>query len=94
MQDSYHQPYGRTALSWASSIGHVKAAELLLEAGADTNATDHGLNTSLIWASANGHAEILRLLLEVGAAKNCTDHNGRTALMRAAGNGRAPWGPH
>ena len=73
----------------AADRGHLKVIQLLLEAGADTNAIDENLATASMAASHNGHLEVVRLLLEAGADTNATDysHSEATALMAAAHNG-------
>ena len=71
----------------AADRGHLKVIQLLLEAGADTNAIDENLATASMAASHNGHLEVVRLLLEAGADANAIDENMATALMDADQNG-------
>lgn len=54
-----------TALSLASSHGHVPVVRTLLAHGAEVN-LNTGV-TALLFASAHGHAECVRLLLDNGA---------------------------
>jgi uncharacterized protein len=60
---------GATALMLASFNNHKKVAELLLDAGADANAStkETGLSTPIEYAAAKGHLEIIRMLLRAGA---------------------------
>ena len=59
--------------------------ELLLDAGADTEAKDLEFGqTSLIWATRKGHAEVVKQLLEAGADIEAKDRDGRTSLSWAA----------
>ena len=49
--------------------GHVATAALLLERGADVNATEEfGGQSALMWAAAQKQPDMIRLLLEHGAA--------------------------
>ncbi|MEJ2111162.1 MAG: ankyrin repeat domain-containing protein [Acidobacteriota bacterium] len=62
--------YEATALHTASRNGHTEIVKLLLEAGANVDATGNDDVTALHAASQNGHAEIVELLLEAGANVN------------------------
>jgi hypothetical protein len=62
-------------------------ARLLLDKGAEINATDEYGRTPLSWAAYNGHEAIARLLLDKGAEVNATDDYGVTPLSEAASNG-------
>ncbi|XP_029414483.1 ankyrin repeat and SOCS box protein 3 isoform X1 [Nannospalax galili] len=61
---------GFSALHLAASQGHWKIAQILLEAGADPNATTLEENTPLFVAVENGQIDVLRLLLRHGANVN------------------------
>ncbi|XP_063085417.1 ankyrin repeat and SOCS box protein 3 isoform X2 [Cavia porcellus] len=61
---------GFCALHFAASQGHRKIAQILLEAGADPNATTLEDTTPLFLAVENGHIDVLRLLLQHGANVN------------------------
>jgi len=76
---------GATAMIFASEFGHVEVAHLLLDRGANVNAssTNYGW-TSLMWASQNGRVEIARLLLDRGANMIAASTNGWTSLMVAS----------
>ena len=95
-------PEGETALMAASYAGSIDTVRLLLEAGADVNATDtYQKQTALMWAATEGHADVVKALLDAKADPNVkaavttlterkhADHptGGFTALMYAARNG-------
>jgi uncharacterized protein len=58
----------------------VKIARMLLDAGADVNATQQGGWTPLQQAAAHGNTELVRLLLERGADKSAAAENGKRAI--------------
>ena len=61
---------------------------LLLEHGADVNATTSSGMSSLHWAARNGHMELIELLLEQrGIRRNSKDSNDQTPMLGAAENG-------
>lgn len=80
---------GRTALMWAAGKGHLDIANLLLEAGANINATEFDGTTPLVWAAGSGHTNIVQRLLQQKATVNLAAEDGSTALMLAAGEGHA-----
>jgi ankyrin repeat protein len=74
-----------TALIAAARNGHVDVAKVLLENGADTEATNRFGETALMEASQANHCDVIHVLVENGAdleAKRI--EQGRTALMHAA----------
>jgi ankyrin repeat protein len=82
---------GMTALHWAARMGDAALAEVLLSAGARTDAaTRNGAYTALHLASRTGSAEVVRRLLKAGADPAAvTSAGGTTALHFAAGAGSA-----
>jgi ankyrin repeat protein len=75
-----------TALMYAAhdAIGRVGVVGVLLEAGAELDATDNDGQTALMKAAADGNEEAVRLLLQAGAVVDATGKHGKTALMWAA----------
>jgi ankyrin repeat protein len=78
-----------TPLMAASYLGHIAAAQVLLESGADVNAKrSHDGVTALMQACINGHAEVVRMLLDSRADVNVAKTNdGKTALKLACTKG-------
>ena len=59
----------------AARTGSLDAVKLLLEVGADVNATDaYQQQTALMWAAAEGHADVVKALLAAGADPNRKAH--------------------
>jgi uncharacterized protein len=80
---------GMTALHWAATEGNVELAQLLLYAGANTQATTRlGGYTPLLLASKAGHVDVIDALLAGGADPNAATTTGTTALMLAAASGK------
>jgi ankyrin repeat protein len=76
---------GQTLLHKAVMEGKIKAARLLLDAGADADL--HGGSpgyTSLHWAAYRQSADMTRLLLEYTTQLERTDHQSMTPLQLAA----------
>ena len=65
----------------------VKAARVLIAAGADVNAVDDIGDSAYLYAGAEGHVEILELTLANGADLAATNRFGGTALIPAAEKG-------
>ena len=72
----------------AAEIGDVEVCRLLIEQGADVNATDDGGITPLHCAATEGHVDVCRFLIEQGAIVHATDRDGWTPLHQAAWHGR------
>lgn len=83
---------GRTTLELAAKEGHIEVAKILLENGANINASPpmNALNgrTSLQAAAESGNLEMVKLLLEKGANINAkpSENGGRGALQAAIGS--------
>jgi ankyrin repeat protein len=77
----------RNALHDAASHGHAEILLLMLENGAQVNATDGRSETALQKASAQGHTEAVQVLLEYGAQVNATGDYSGTALQEACARG-------
>ena len=76
---------GSTPLIVASLYGHTEAARLLVESGADMNATSREGDTALHLAAFFCHGEIVALLLENGVDVNAKNNKGKTALSNVSG---------
>lgn len=59
--------YNKTVLMWAAKNGQTQIAELLINNGADINATNKNGNTALMKAIRDGHTETAALLTDHGA---------------------------
>jgi ankyrin repeat protein len=78
----------RKVLVEASTAGHLKVVESLLEAGAMPDITDaRRWRTALYAACRNGHHGVATALLRAGASVNSHDASGRTPLHAAAKGG-------
>lgn len=80
---------GYTPLLMASKNGNVRSIEMLLDGGADPNASTVNGSTPLMLAAASGRADAVTRLLDRGADINAREAaKGQTALMFAAASGR------
>lgn len=79
----------REGSAWMLAVFHGddKMVELLVEAGADTNARWMDERTPLEIAARRNHCQILRTLLDAGAAVSAQCDGGTTALHAAAQQG-------
>jgi uncharacterized protein len=93
---------GAAALAWVAAgeseevLGYkpsmedrIRVMQMLLDAGAKVNATNHWGATALQWAADANALELVQILLKAGADVNAADQQGLTALM-AASNHDAP----
>jgi len=83
-RDEYDE---RTPLHLSAYYGRVSVVRLLLEYGADVEATDSDGCTPLHLAAFKGHLSVVKLLLEYGADVDAIDNDGGTPLHLAAANG-------
>ena len=79
--------HGETPLRLASSNGRELIVDLLLEAGADPDATNISGDTPLMTAAAGGYTAIMTKLLSVGVAIDASSEGGDTPLSNAAWGG-------
>lgn len=71
----------------AAKLGHLDVVELLLDRGANLEATDDLGRRALQGAAFHGRTEVAGLLLDRGAAINACDWSWQTALSEAAAHG-------
>jgi ankyrin repeat protein len=71
----------------AAAAGHLGIVGLLIERGANINATGFMGRTALHWAGHEGREDMVALLLSKGAQANSRSENGATPLMFAAYRG-------
>ena len=76
---------GATALMHAAAFSSIDTMRLLLDRGADVNASTKNGATALMWAT--GDAAKVRLLLDRGATATAMAKDGTTALVAAARRG-------
>jgi ankyrin repeat protein len=79
---------GWTPLHLAAFFGHLDAARLLLDEGADVHAVSRNslANTPLHAATAGKHDEVALVLLSAGAASDTVDSGGYTPRQIATQN--------
>ena len=77
-----HQPLTSRGIPSPSAEGAVR---VLVEAGSDVNAVNHGDFTALHGATFRGLNEVIQYLVEQGADIDARDYRGRTAFRMAEG---------
>lgn len=70
---------GLTPLHWIATLGDLRGAELLLDAGAQVNAADDAGNTPLHEAVSSRQHLLVGLLLNRGADADLRNNSGKTA---------------
>ncbi|KAM0431394.1 hypothetical protein ACHAPT_005371 [Fusarium lateritium] len=79
---------GFTALHKAAENGRVEIVKLLIDSGADVEASGDGQDTALHRAVAKGQMESVKVLLSLRADKGARGTQGKSMLHVAAENGR------
>jgi ankyrin repeat protein len=85
--DNREDDDGERPLARAALYGQLGVMRLLIERGANTNATGHRGRTALYYAAEQGTEEVVALLLNKGAHANIGNEYGATPLMRACVHG-------
>lgn len=73
-----------TPLITAAAFDEPDAAQILVNAGANINATNTDGSTALITAAAFGKTEVAEVLIKAGADLNIQNNDGSTALHTSA----------
>jgi ankyrin repeat protein len=82
---------GLAALQFAAREGHIEAAKVLIEAGADINQVNPGdKSTPLVTAIINGHFDLAKFMIEKGASPHLAASNGVTPLFAVVNTYWAP----
>jgi ankyrin repeat protein len=82
-RDKWLPPGGLTPLLFAARENCLACLPVLIEAGADVNATTPDGISPVVIALINGHFDVAGALLEAGTDPNLADYTGRTALYAA-----------
>jgi ankyrin repeat protein len=82
-RDKWLPPGGLTPLLFAARENCLDCLPVLIEAGADVNATTPDGISPVVIALINGHYDVAGALLEAGTDPNLADYTGRTALYAA-----------
>jgi ankyrin repeat protein len=82
-RDKWLPPGGLTPLMFAARENCLACLPVLIEAGADLNATTPDGISGVVLALINGHFDVAGALLEAGTNPNLADYVGRTALYAA-----------
>ena len=82
-RDKWLPPGGLTPLLFAARENCLDCLPVLIEAGADVNATTPDGISAVVIALINGHYDVAGALLEAGTDPNLADYTGRTALYAA-----------
>jgi ankyrin repeat protein len=82
-RDKWLPPGGLTPLLFAARENCLACLPVLIEAGADVNATTPDGISAVVMALINGHFDVAGALVEAGTDPNLADYTGRTALYAA-----------
>ena len=83
-RDKWLPPGGLTPLLFAARENCLACLPVLVEAGADLNATTPDGISAVVIALINGHFDVAGASVEAGTDPNLADYTGRTALYAAA----------
>ena len=83
-----HEGAGGSALSWASSVGHIEAMTILLKHGADVNKRDVNDWSPIHSAAADGQLDAMKILLENGAHADQVNRTGYRPIHLATETGQ------
>jgi len=75
--------WSRTPYLLAIALGRLDVAEVLLAAGADSEAVDHVGRSAIFHAVASGRTDVVHWLVDRGANVDATNEGGGTALVEA-----------
>jgi uncharacterized protein len=84
-EGTYHGPL----LKIAAELGYLEIVDLLLDRGADIEATDDLGQRALLSVARFGRTEVVRRLLDRGADINAVDWSGQSALSNSAVEGHS-----
>jgi ankyrin repeat protein len=82
-RDKWLPPGGLTPLLFAARENCLDCLPVLIEAGADVNATTPDGISAVVIALINGHYDVAGALVEAGTDPKLADYTGRTALYAA-----------
>jgi ankyrin repeat protein len=82
-RDKWLPPGGLTPLLFAARENCLACLPVLIEGGADVNATTPDGISAVVIALINGHFDVAGALVEAGTDPNLADYTGRTALYAA-----------
>jgi ankyrin repeat protein len=82
-RDKWLPPGGLTPLLFAARENCLDCLPVLIEAGADLNASTPDGISAVVIALINGHFDVAGALVEAGTDPNLADYTGRTALYAA-----------
>jgi uncharacterized protein len=82
-RDKWLPPGGLTPLLFAARENCLACLPVLIDGGADLNATTPDGISAVVIALINGHFDVAGALLEAGTDPNLADYTGRTALYAA-----------
>jgi len=82
-REKWLPPGGLTPLLFATRQNCLECVQILLDSGADKNATDMEGISPILSAIINGHYDVALFLIDKGADVTLADRTGRTALYSA-----------